>query len=681
MTKSLLTEVGPAAGDTGNQTGPIYKVAYATDEEPIVEKTLYETFEASVKRVPNRPCLGERKKGADGKAGPFTFLTYKEVHDIVSKVGSAYSQLGLKPKDRIGVIGSNSPEWRMAMQAMDRMSIVCVPLYETLGDGAIEYIVNHAEAKMVCAAGDKLPVLLKAMPKLKDTCTYGLVYWGAADAATLEGFKELGVTVTAWDDLLANGAANEVAAVSPCEDDLCTIMYTSGTTGDPKGVMITHKSIVTTIWGGNTFLKHQNKGGCDENDVFLSYLPLAHIFDRVVEELMMYFGSSIGYWQGDIKKLMDDIGALKPTLFAGVPRVFERIYNGVIDQVRAGGFVKNLIFNWAFNRKLGFMRRGWSHDKASVISDMLVFKKIKAKLGGRVRLIVTGGAPMSQPVEEFLRVAMCAPVTQGYGLTETCAASFLNFPFEMEQIGTVGPPLPHTEFRLREVADMNYSPMADPPRGEVCIRSAGCFQSYYKNEANTKESMDTDGFFHTGDIGEIMPSGALKIIDRKKNIFKLSQGEYIAVEKVENGYKACSLVEQIWVYGNSFESVLVGVVVPKEADLMKWAASEPSMAGKDFKEADLVKWAAAKSSMAGKDFKAVCASPEAKAHVLAELAKVAKPSGLKSLEMVKAIHLEPEMFSVEDDLLTPTFKFKRSPLQKKYQSEIDAMYAALKAKK
>ena len=405
------------------------------------------------------------------------------------------------------------------------------------------------------------------------------------------------------------------------------------------------------------------------NNNFISISALSHTLTsphsyhsslrRSAEELMLHLGASIGYWRGDIKGLVDDIGALRPTMFCGVPRVFERIYAGVMAKVDAGSGLKKALFHWGYKRKLHALEAGYSYDKAAPFFDKLVFSKVKERLGGRVRLLVSGGAPLARHVEDFLKVTMCCRVVQGYGLTETCAASFIAVPDVPDHAGTVGPPQPCISFRLEAVPEMNYDPLAVPPRGEVCIKGPAVFTGYYKAEDKTTEVLESDGWFHTGDIAEVTATGALKIIDRKKNIFKLSQGEYIAVEKVEGVYNRDSHVEQIWVYGNSFESSLVAVVVPAVESIRGWASGGGGGASATAAE--------------------LCKDEGVKGKMMESLNTIAKEAKLKGFEMVRAVYLEPELFSVENDLLTPTFKAKRPQLQKKYQAEIDAMYAVIKA--
>eukprot|EP00218_Dolichomastix_sp_CCMP3274_P007847 CAMPEP_0170141298 /NCGR_PEP_ID=MMETSP0033_2-20121228/6905_1 /TAXON_ID=195969 /ORGANISM="Dolichomastix tenuilepis, Strain CCMP3274" /LENGTH=649 /DNA_ID=CAMNT_0010377555 /DNA_START=6 /DNA_END=1955 /DNA_ORIENTATION=- len=630
----------PASGDTPACT-PEYRYFRCKDGDlPQPAATLYESVQSSVVKYKDRPCLGKRQPGA-----PYVYETYGQVATKVTNLASQYVALGLQKNGRVGCFGANSPEWMIAMQACSAQSLYCVPLYDTLGEDAIEYIVNHAEVSVVCTEASKLKKVASVMPKC--TAVKAVIYWGEASASDLEGFK---VPVMSFDEALEAGAKKPAEANPPSPEDLCTIMYTSGTTGEPKGVMLTHASILAALAGTIGYLKDLNIN-LDENDVVLSYLPLAHIFDRVVEEMFLHLGASIAYWQGDSKLLVDDIGASRPTLFVGVPRIFDRIYTAVMDS--ATGF-KKMLFDWAFARKLKRLNAGYAYNKAAPFMDSLVFKKVKAKLGGRVKIIVSGAAPLAGHVEDFLRVCMCCPMAQGYGLTETSAASFVNIPDCSSVIGRVGPPLAPTVLKLESVPDMKYDATADPPRGEVLLKGPGLFKGYYKKPDMTAEVIDKDGWFHTGDIGEMGLGNTLKIIDRKKNIFKLSQGEYVAVEKVENAYGLSPVLDGIWVYGDSFQTFLIGVAVPKEKVLMAFA-KENGIAG---------------------DFATVCKDPKAVKYILDALGETGNEAKLKGFEKVKKIVLEPVPFDVERDLVTPTFKKKRPQLKEYYKADIDAMYAA-----
>mmetsp|Transcript_20118 Transcript_20118/g.50689 ORF Transcript_20118/g.50689 Transcript_20118/m.50689 type:complete len:653 (-) Transcript_20118:97-2055(-) len=647
-----LKEVAPARPAGAK---PSASPAWARDGDLGVPTTLDDgvtdlgkCWRNSVKKFADSPCLGKREG-----TGPYTFETYAQIGKKVDAMGAALTGRGVQPKSAVGVYGANCPQWMVAMQACNRQNLMCVPLYDTLGVTAVEFILKHSDAASVFVEGAKLATLASALPSVKDQLKL-VVYWGEATSEAQEAVKALGIDLASFDELLEAGTNNPVPHVECDPEDLCTIMYTSGTTGDPKGVMIRHKSVLAEMSCLQRYLVsvgvHQ-----DQNDVFLSYLPLAHIFDRVAEEFYLSVGGTIGYWRGDMKGLTDDIAALKPTLFVGVPRVFERIHGAVMGKIKKAGWLPSALFHWAMRHKRHYLDKGFPQHKASPLFDSLVFSKIKAALGGRCRVIISGGAPLSPHVEQFLQVAMCALVCQGYGLTETMAGACVSLPDSPG--GNVGPPLPGVQLRLESSPELNYDALSHPPRGEVLIRGDIITAGYYKLEDTTREVLEPGGWFHTGDIGEIADEGVLKIIDRKKNIFKLSQGEYIAVEKVEAAFGKCDMVEQIWVYGNSYHSALVCVVVPAEGPLKHWA----------------------KENGASGDVAELCGDEAAKKAVLDALVKTGRSSGLKGFEIVKAVHLEPEAFDVERNLITPTFKLKRPQLLKRYQAEVDAMYAKINA--
>ncbi|KAF6251919.1 acetyl-CoA synthetase-like protein [Scenedesmus sp. NREL 46B-D3] len=661
MAPKLLVEVAPgrpASGDTP-EVGPTYTVATSPDgiHRPAGINTCYDLFRASAEKFADQDCLGSRVAGPDGKPGPYKFITYKEAFELAAKVGSAFLHLGLKPKDRLGVFGPNSIEWMISMQGCNRTSLQCVPLYDTLGEKAIEYVMTHSETKFVVADGSKLAGLAKSLKGFQGQLL-GVAYWGAAPEEAKQAVTAAGVQLLSWEQLLQLGADNPRDAVPPSPEDLCTIMYTSGTTGNPKGVMHTHGSVMSEVECMREFLDGQNMK-VQPRDIYFSFLTLAHIFDRVVEEMVLFLGAAVGYYSGDTRKVLDDAKELRPTVFAGVPRVYERVYSGVLDKVEKAGGIKAAMFHAAYAYKQFWMKLGFNSEWASPVANRVVFKNTQAAVGGRLRVFLSGGAPLPKYAQDFMQVAMCVPVLQGYGLTETCAATFVQYPNKQSHVGTVGPPMPGVQMRLEAVHELGHRPTANPPRGEVCVRGPMMFQGYYKQPELTAQEVDGDGFFHTGDIGELTPEGTLKIIDRKKNIFKLSQGEYVAVEFLEAEFGKCELVEQIWLYGSSFEATLVAVVVPVKDKLMAWAAGQAELKGKGFKE--------------------VCSSSQAKEHMLASLTATGKEARLKGFEFPKAVHVEPEPFSIEQDLVTPKLSLKRPQLKKHYKAQIDAMYAGLKA--
>lgn len=647
-------EKAKEAKDGRPSIGPVYRSSFARDgfPKPIEGmESCWDVFRLAVEKYPGNRMLGQREI-VNGKAGKYVWLTYKEVYDIVMKVGNSIRSCGVNEGGRCGIYGANSAEWIMSMEACNAHGLYCVPLYDTLGAGAVEFIICHSELSIVFVEEKKIPEVLKTFPNTTEYLKT-IVSFGKVTPEQREEVEKFGLAIYSWEEFLQLGDDKKFDLPLTKKNDICTIMYTSGTTGDPKGVMISNESIVTLIAGVKRLLQSVNEE-LNEKDVFISYLPLAHIFDRVIEELFISHGASIGFWRGDVKLLVEDIGELKPTIFCAVPRVLDRIYSGLKQKISAGGLLRNTLFNIAYKYKQYNLWKGIKTLEAAPICDKIVFGKVKQGLGGNVRLILSGAAPLSTHVEAYLRVVTCAHVVQGYGLTETCAGTFVSLPNEISMLGTVGPPVPNVDVCLESVPEMGYDALSSTPRGEICIRGKTLFSGYYKREDLTKEVL-VDGWFHTGDVGEWQPDGSMKIIDRKKNIFKLSQGEYVAVENLENIYGLVSDIDSIWIYGNSFESFLVAVANPNQQALERWA-KENNISG---------------------DFDSLCENPKAKEYILGELSKIGKEKKLKGFEFVKAVHLDPVPFDMERDLITPTYKKKRPQLLKYYQNVIDKMYKSI----
>lgn len=543
----------------------------------------------------------------------------------------------------------------MTMEACNSQAITYVPLYDTLGANAVEYIINHAELSIAFVQESKIPSILDCLPRCS-THLKTIVSFGLFAEEQKKQTEEFGVSGYSWKEFALMG--NQHHDLPPKEKkNICTIMYTSGTTGEPKGVVLSNAAFMAEVLSTDQMLFLTEKV-MTVDDTYFSFLPLAHIYDQIIETYCIYKGSSIGFWQGDVRYLIDDLLELKPTIFCGVPRIYNKIYTGIMEKISAGGALKKAIFQFAYNYKLRNLEKGLKQDEASPRFDKLVFDKIKQGFGGRVRLMFTGAAPLPKHVEEFLRVTCGAVVSQGYGLTESVGGCFTSIANVFSMVGTVGVPITTIEARLESVPDLGYDALAYVPRGEICIRGTTLFSGYHKREDLARDVF-VNGWFHTGDIGELQPCGAMKIIDRKKNIFKLSQGEYVAVESLENTYSRCPLVTSIWVYGNSFESFLVGVVVPERKPLQDWAL---------------------RNNEAG-DFELLCENPKARKYILDELNSTAKEHQLRGFEMLKAVHLEPVPFDIERDLITPTFKLKRPQLLKHYKDRIDQLYNEAKARK
>lgn len=655
---TVKVEEGRPATEEKPAAGPVYRCIYAKDgllELPAGMESPWQFFSESVKRNPNNQMLGRRQANDSKQVGPYVWMTYQEVYDNVIRIGSAIRSRGVNPGDRCGIYGPNCPQWIMTMEACNSQSITYVPLYDTLGANAVEFIINHAEISLVFVQEKKIPSILSSLTKCSSYLKT-IVSFTSISSAEKKEAEEHGVTLFSWDEFSQLGNL-ECELPPKKKTDICTIMYTSGTTGEPKGVILKNAAVMAEVLSIDQMLFVTDRV-CTEEDTYFSFLPLAHIYDQIMETYFMYKGSSIGFWRGDVRYLMDDLQELKPTVLCAVPRVYDRIYDGVNGKISAAGLLQRKLYEYAYRYKFQNMKNGLPHDKASPFFDRLVFDKIKQALGGRVQILLSGAAPLSRQVEEFLRVISCSNLSQGYGLTESCGGSFASIANVLSMVGTVGVPMTTIEARLESVLEMGYDALSSTPRGEICLRGNTIFSGYHKQQDLTDEVL-IDGWFHTGDIGEWQPDGSMKIIDRKKNIFKLSQGEYIAVENIENKYSRCPFVTSIWVYGNSFESFLVAVVVPDQRSLEDWAVDNKQVV----------------------DFKVLCENLKARKHILDELNNTGREQNLRGFEMLKAVHLEPIPFDIDRDLITPTFKLKRPQLLKYYKDHIDQLYREAKGLK
>ncbi|KAI9003599.1 hypothetical protein BC832DRAFT_559366 [Gaertneriomyces semiglobifer] len=617
--------------------------------------TLYDNFLRGVSISGDSPFLGTRPI-TNGVPGPYVWQTYNEILRRVKNLASGIALRNVKVDANVGLFSINRAEWIIAEQACFYLSAITVPLYDTLGVDAIEFIANQAELEVIVATKDKAKILLDMKDKL--AFLKYIIVMDAPDDYILSKGKELNVEVVSIVDVEREGAEKPHDGTLPNTDTIATICYTSGTTGQPKGVMLSHENLLAFCGGTRELVKSQSLVDYNKDDSYISYLPLAHVFERIVIVCLTYVGAKVGFYQGDTLKLLDDVGELKPTIFASVPRLYNRIYDKVLQSINSKGGLSAYLFNRAYEAKKYWLNNGGY--TTHMFWDNVVFSKVRARLGGRVRLMMTGAAPISADVIDFLRICFSCVVIEGYGQTETAGGSAVT-DIRDTSSGHIGCPVPSCEIKLIDVPSMNYTTKDKPfPRGEICIRGTNVFKGYYKAPEKTAETLDSEGWCHTGDVGRWDGQGRLQIIDRVKNIFKLAQGEYIAPEKIEMVYQKHEIVAQAFVYGDSLQSTLVAVIVP-DADVF-------------------ANWCTNKGLGAGKSFGDLCKDGAVTKAVLKELEAYGKKEGLKGFENVKAIHLEQTQFTPENGLLTPTFKLKRHDAKLTYQTQIDLMYKEISAK-
>ncbi|XP_039180859.1 long-chain-fatty-acid--CoA ligase 6 isoform X3 [Crotalus tigris] len=607
-------------------------------------RTMYEVFRRGFNISENGPCLGFRKPNQ-----PYQWLSYKEVAERAEALGSGLLQKGCKssPNQFIGVFAQNCPEWIISELACYTYSMVVVPLYDTLGPGSIRYIINTADISIVvCDKPEKARVLLEHVEKKQTPGLKSIILMDPFEKDLKERGQRCGVQIQAMLEVENCGRECWHAPVPPHPEDLSIVCFTSGTTGNPKGAMLTHGNVVADFSG---FLKVTEKVIFPrQDDVLISFLPLAHMFERVIQSVVYCHGGRIGFFQGDIRLLSDDMKALRPTIFPVVPRLLNRMYDKIFSQ--ADTPVKRWLLEFAANRKKAEVQNGIVRNDS--LWDMLFFNKIQANLGGCVRMIVTGAAPASPTVLGFLRAALGCQVYEGYGQTECTAGCTFTTPGDWTS-GHVGAPLPCNLIKLVDVEELNY--FSSKREGEICVKGPNVFKGYLKDKERTAEALDKDGWLHTGDIGKWLSNGTLKIIDRKKHIFKLAQGEYIAPEKIENIYIRSEPVSQIYVHGDSLQAFLVGIVVP-DAEVMPGWAKKRGFDG---------------------TFIELCNNMKLKDAIMEDMVQLGKESGLYSFEQVKAVYIHSEMFSVQNGLLTPTLKARRSELREYFKKQIEDLYSSI----
>lgn len=610
-----------------------------------------------------RPFLGYRKWENGQLEDKFRWYSTGDVKRNATALGSGLINLDLVEEKAqfqnfkinfVGIYAKNSIEWMLIDIANTLYNFTTMPIYDTLGEEATEYMFDQTELKTCFLTCNHAGALVERIASEKLTHLKHLVImdeWNLTDELREKLNQIKWYTIS---QIIENGMHTSHPYRKPTPDSVFCFSYTSGTTGAPKGAMITHKNILAGVAGALAVIPIK-KGDA----LHLSYLPLAHVFERIVAMWVICRGGRIAFFGGDVFKVKDDLAILKPTIFVSVPRLFNKFHAVMRQKIDSLEGNKKKLADRAIRTKQKNYRTKarlthWLHDK-------LVFKKMKGALGGKVQYLLSGSAPISDEVKEFLSIAFSAPLVEGYGQTEGLGGMFLQHP-EDNTPGIVGGPLPHLEYKLIDVPEMNYySTDKDEegrlrPRGEICVRGASIIPGYYKNEAKTAEAIDADGWLHSGDIGMILPgSNALKIFDRRKNIFKLSQGEYIAPDKLEQVYKGTKGIADIFVYGKSDKSHLIAIVNYDPNEILE--VSKPL-------------------GIEETDFEMLCKNEELKEHILKELAALNKRSGLKGFERIKKIYVEPQTFD-KFDLITTSYKLKRHLAKEHFKDQLEELYVGL----
>ena len=607
---------------------------YATREGELPQGTLVDLFLNSIDRLGDHAAF----RLFAGSESELTQVSYREFFGRVKDVVGALRVMGLERGSRAAILSENRFEWALVDYACLCEGVWDVPIHSVLTAEQIGYIIRDSGVRVVFAATaeqvEKARVASAGSPH-------------EVRVISFEPLASLSPAVLAWEELVAAGHERmrevsdeslRASARRAAPEDVATVLYTSGTTGDPKGVVLTHRNLFSNVEAAFSALR------IEPTDSTLSFLPLSHIFQRMVDYLLFSRGCTISYPRSK-DTLGEDLRTVQPTVVVAVPRVYEKVYGATVS---AGG-VKGRLVRWA--REVGL---AWASERlvgrsstlplrvAHGVADALVFRKVRAAVGGRIRFFVSGSAPLEPEIARFFYAAGM-PILEGYGLTETSPVTNVNTLTEL-RVGTVGRPVVGTELRIED-------------DGEILVRGPQVMKGYYNLPQATAEAIDAEGWFRTGDIGELDSEGYLRITDRKKDLIKTSGGKYVAPQPIENRLKRNRFVDQVVLVGDRRKFVGL-LVVPDFGVLEAWAREQ----GIAFSDRDVL-----------------IAHPPAQEKMAQEA--LTGLDDLSHVEIPQKMALLTKPFTIEDGTLTLTDKVRRRVVQDRYASLIDRFYQAENAKR
>ncbi|KAF9165749.1 hypothetical protein DFQ26_009431 [Actinomortierella ambigua] len=649
----------------------------------VKDRTLAHLFEYMTDTYDNKDAMGWRdiikvhkveKKSADPSQKPKTWITYelsdykwmtyRQAKQQCHRIGLGLTQAGLKKGDFVMIFAATCPEWILTAHACFTQSITIVTAYDSMDDKSIQFIIDQARPKAIFADPSTLPVVAKLIQKSGSQTVHTIIYtgqdWEVEEAvAKLDKIENKNFNLVHIDELKRSTKKGKAPAVNgdhlneessatgddsneevelnyPAPDDLACVMYTSGSTGTPKGAQLTHGNLMASIGSAAAMVGDQFN---QDEDIVISYLPLAHVLEFVISHFVVSMGCRLGF--GRARTLLDDavapsngrskglgdLKALKPTLMAGVPTIWERIRKGILAEVNKQSFVVRSVFYAALNTKWAIIKATGSENVVTRMIDSAVFGKAKELVGGRLRLTLTGGAGISDETHWFLSMVMCY-VIAGYGLTECCGVCAVTLPRMGHRLRTVGPVAPSLEMKLAPVPDTEYT--GDNGSGEIWFRGPSVMKGYFQLPEETEKVLTEDGWFKTGDIGTVSEDGTLSIKDRVKNLVKLQHGEYVALEKCEAVYRDAREIKSICIIADNGSPCLLAVV-------------EPSHKGVSDKE------------------------------ILEILKQQAKTAGLSRTETVMGVIVDDSDW-MTNGFMTSSSKIKRREVRKAHEKQITEMW-------
>ena len=642
-------------------------------------KSLIENNIEKMTRFKDRPCLGRRLKiGENEKGEPifekkYTYYTYNDVHIMCRKFAKNLhekkEQLIYKDSYKnkqfnlVGIFAKNCTEWVIADMGCQMDSVTTATLYATLGEEAFKYICDQTQIKTIMVSPDLVKMLceLKKNYNLKQLTT-AILFDMTTNCDTekeLEKLKNAGFTAYSFtkDFLKDNDNIKDSDLEISKPETIMTICYTSGTTGNPKGVMLSQRNLISVL---ETVIRDSSVP-LDEYGTHISFLPLAHIFERMVISGFMGVAAKVGFISGSVRTtLMEDMSLLGPTLLFVVPRVLQTIRTKIFDGFNSLSSWKKKLAYKAYHTKLE------NYKKYGIIThaiyDQLVFKKIRAMFGNKLKTVLCASAPMPKELADDFKVFLSIPIIEGLGMTELSGSAFCTNYHDLTNF-TAGGVTGGVRMIIKSVPDLGYTiddviDGINCPAGEICLKGPLIFDGYYKNDEENEKAFDKEGYFHTGDVGRIFPNlgNGLKIVDRVKEIFKLSQGEYIIPAKLESVYSKSSFIQQIMIYGNSSMNNIIAIICPEKKHCAE---------ALDISVEELVKNEE---------------NEQLKKLLINDLSKLATEAKFNGLEKVKYVLITFEGFTVNNSCMTPTMKIVRKKVELRFKDRIDKIYSTIPMK-
>ena len=638
---------------------------------------------------PNSDFLGTRQYDSKNKKyTKYIWKSWSQIYDLSKLFLYGITKLDLCQEIKVndeslggekimrfmGIYARNREEWIVGSLGCQMDSITIVTLYDTLGINSIEFIFNQTELTTIITETKNFEKLLNIKELNKLGKVKNIIYLHCnEDEGNLEEnknkLKNLGLNLISYETIISIGKKcleekdiniinKPYKKVKP--DDTFLICYTSGTMDNPKGAMVTTRSL--TLATNVMYTIGYHLSGVD---TILSFLPLAHIMEQLIFTVCLLYGTRTGFSSGKTDRLLEDIQALQPTYFCAVPRVYEKIYKTIMDNINKRGTLVKKLFDLALKVKIDNYERYGKLTHA--FFDPIFFNKIKNLFGGKITWMLSGGAALQRDILQGLKVMVCCPIVQGYGQTENAGSALLNSVYDTAA-GTTGGVQNTTELKLVDLPEFNYlSTDINPntgipePRGEICFRGDTVFKGYFKNISETKKIIDKDGWFHSGDVGIILTNNgnSIKIIDRAKSLFKLSQGEYVAPDKVQIILINSKYINQIFLYGESQYSYSVALVYPELNECIQFLKNEKILGEIDY---DKIK------------IEDLCDNKNMEEEIIKDCNITGRKYDLKGFEIPRKIRIIKEPFSLENNLMTPTLKLKSKSIKAKYNDLIRNMY-------